>query len=157
MWIKDDRLVTYPVTILIQIARHTITRPASHCHMHIIFICILVNSHEYHSIFLEEDMYKAMFTVDFDEYVFIVFDSGPEAQKLWNRIKSYYMQRLRIHAPSGSPAPEDLCKLGPYGNLLQFLQPVTKRGKSVNTSAYICINFEYCQHFCSMGQFRHPL
>ncbi|XP_043237062.1 tetra-peptide repeat homeobox protein 1-like isoform X1 [Amphibalanus amphitrite] len=60
----------------------------------------------------------------------------PEAKKLWTRTKAYYMQRLRIHVPSGSPAPEDIRKLGPYGNLLQFLQPVTKRGKNVSSAGF---------------------
>ncbi|XP_043229938.1 mucin-1-like [Amphibalanus amphitrite] len=62
--------------------------------------------------------------------------TGSEAQKLWTRTKAYYLQRLRIHVPSGSPAPEHISKLGPYGNLLQFLQPVTKRGKNVSSAGF---------------------
>ena len=62
--------------------------------------------------------------------------TGEEAKTAYTRAKTYFVQRLRLHAPSGSPADEDFDKLGPYAEQLRFLIPVVRRGKNVSSAQF---------------------
>ncbi|XP_043212255.1 uncharacterized protein LOC122376447 [Amphibalanus amphitrite] len=49
----------------------------------------------------------------------------------WRHLRDYYQARRRKKPPSGSSA-RDAPRLGRYGQLLSFLDPVTQRGAYVS-------------------------
>ncbi|XP_043192370.1 matrix-remodeling-associated protein 7-like isoform X4 [Amphibalanus amphitrite] len=59
------------------------------------------------------------------------------AKERWKSLRDYYLARKRKTLPSGSAAPAGGHQhLGPYGNMLRFLDPSTQRGpESVMTGA----------------------
>ncbi|XP_043229479.1 uncharacterized protein LOC122385342 [Amphibalanus amphitrite] len=59
------------------------------------------------------------------------------AKERWKSLRDYYLARKRKTLPSGSAAPAGGHQhLGPYGNMLRFLDPSTQRGPTTSSMTF---------------------